>query len=109
MTVSARIISILTALVLIVVLANGVAMAKAKTKTDKIVQGTVVTATDGDLIIRKGKADVTLMYDSASQKPATLAAGTAVRVHYRDEKSQRIVTLVEVTPGKTNAVPASGK
>jgi hypothetical protein len=72
---------------------------KEKSSTDKSVQGTVVAATDANLIIRKGKSDVSLEYDAASRKPSTLAAGTPVLIHYRDEKNKHIVTTVEVVEG----------
>ena len=96
----ARTMSLLTAMFLLVSSAFASSTPKAKTAPEKVVQGTVLTATDSNLIIRKGKTDVSLMYDSASQKPATLAAGTSVLVHYRDEKKQHIVTTIEVTGAK---------
>ena len=75
---------------------------KEKSSTEKSVQGTVVAATDANLIIRKGKSDVSLEYDAASRKPSTLAAGTPVRIHYRDEKNKHIVTSVEVVDGSSS-------
>jgi len=76
---------------------------KEKTSTDKSVQGTVLAATDVNLIIRKGKSDVSLEYDSASKKPSALASGTSVLVHYRDEKNKHIVTTVEVVDPNSSA------
>jgi hypothetical protein len=95
MKVANRLISVLAAFVLVMAPVYGSASAKAKSKTEKVVQGSVIVATDSNLIIRNGKADVTLLYDSASQKPASLAPGTSVLVHYRDEKNKHIVTVVE--------------
>lgn len=76
---------------------------KEKTSSDKSVQGTVLAATPTNLVIRKGKSDVSLEYDSASKKPSTLATGTAVLVHYRDEKNKHVITTVEVVDGNASA------
>ena len=76
---------------------------KEKSSTDKSVQGTVLTATDVNLIIRKGKTDLNMTYDSASKKPSALASGTSVLVHYRDEKNKHIVTTVEVVDPNSSA------
>ena len=75
---------------------------KEKTSTDKSVQGTVLAATDANLIIRKGKSDMSLEYDSASKKPSTLTAGSSVLVHFRDEKNKHVVTTVEVVDSKSS-------
>jgi hypothetical protein len=102
MKLSNRLISALAAFVMVVAPVYLSAAAKDKSKTEKVVQGSVIVATDSNLIIRNGKADMTLLYDSASQKPAALAPGTSVLVHYRDEKNKRIVTTVEMATGKTS-------
>jgi hypothetical protein len=82
---------------------------KEKTSTDKSVQGTVLAATDVNLIVRKGKSDVNLTYDSASKKPSSLATGTPVLVHYRDEKNKHIVTTVEVVDANAGTSKAQAK
>jgi len=109
MKANPRMISMLSAFVLLVAPAFASPMPKAKAKAEKVVQGTVFVATDVDLVIRKGKSDVTLMYDSATQKPATLTPGTLVTVHYRDEKNIRVATVVEVTGGKADPVQGTAK
>ena len=103
MKASARLISVLTATFLFVAPAFLTSAPKEKTSTDKSVQGTVITATDVNLIIRKGKTDVSLEYDSASKKPSALATGTPVLIHYRDEKNKHIVTTVEVVNGNSSS------
>ena len=103
MKASSRLISVLTATFLFVAPAFLTSAPKEKTSTDKSVQGTVVTATDVNLIIRKGKTDVSMEYDSASQKPSALATGTPVLIHYRDEKNKHIVTTVEVVNGNSSS------
>lgn len=109
MNASARLISMLTASFLLVAPAFMSSAPKEKTNTDKTVQGTVLAATDGNLIIRKGKSDMSLTYDSASQKPSALATGTPVLVHYRDEKNKHVVTTVEVTDGNSTNSKAQAK
>jgi hypothetical protein len=76
---------------------------KEKTSTDKTVQGTVLAATDSNLVIRNGKSDMSLEYDSASKKPSTLTAGSSVLVHFRDEKNKHVVTTVEVVDANSSA------
>ncbi len=68
MKASARLMSVLTAAFLLVAPALLSSAPKEKTSTDKSVQGTVLAATDVNLIIRKGKSDVSLTYDSASKE-----------------------------------------
>jgi len=109
MKASARIITVSIAMFLLVAPSFAKSTPKSKTTSEKIVQGTVLVATDGNLVIRKGKTDVSLMYDSASQKPPTLAAGTFVLVHYRDEKNKHVVTTVEVTDEKASDSKAQAK
>ena len=109
MKASARLMSILTATFLLVAPALMSSAPKEKTSTDKSVQGTVLAATDVNLIIRKGRSDVSLTYDSASKKPTTLASGTPVLVHYRDEKNKHIVTTVEVIDGNSSTTKAQAK
>jgi hypothetical protein len=109
MKASARWISVLTATLLLVAPMLVTPAPKEKTATDKTVQGTVLAATDSSLIIRKGKADMSLEYDSASKKPSTLATGTAVLVHFRDEKNKHVVTTVEVVDGNSSATKPQAK
>ena len=103
MKASAGLMSVLTATFLLVAPMLVSSAPKEKTNTDKSVQGTVLAATDVNLIIRKGKSDMSLDYDSASKKPSTLATGTAVLVHFRDEKNKHVVTTVEVVDGNSSA------
>jgi hypothetical protein len=109
MKAAARLMSVLTATVLLVAPALLSSAPKEKTSTDKSVQGTVLAATDVNLIIRKGKSDVSLEYDSGSKKPSTLATGTPVLVHYRDEKNKHIITTVEVVDGNSSTSKAQAK
>ena len=103
MKASTGVMSVLTASFLLFAPMLVSSSPKERTKTDKSVQGTVLTATDVNLVIRKGKSDMSLEYDSASKKPSTLAAGTAVLVHFRDEKNKHVVTTVEVVDGNSSA------
>ena len=104
MKATAKWISVFAAIFLLVSPMLVTSEPKEKTTTpDKTVQGTVLATTDSNLIIRKGKADMSLQYDSASKKPSSLATGTAVLVHFRDEKNKHVVTTVEVVDGKTSA------
>ena len=109
MKASAGLISVLTATFLFVAPSFVFSTPKEKTSTDKSVQGTVLAATDSNLVIRKGKSDVSLEYDSASKKPSTLATGTAVLVHYRDEKNKHVITTVEVVDGNSTASKPQAK
>ena len=109
MKISARIISMLTAAALLVTPVFASSTPKTKTKAEKVVQGTVLTATNDTLIIRKGKSDLALLYDSSFQKPSRLVPGTSVLVHYRDEKTKHVITAVEVTDGKSNDGNAPAK
>ena len=103
MKANVGLMSVLTAAFLFVVPSLVSSAPKGKTSIDKSVQGTVLAATDTNIIIRKGKSDVNLEYDSASKKPSTLATGAAVLVHYRDEKNRHVITTVEVVDGKSSA------
>jgi len=99
-------LTVFTATFLVVAPVLLISAPREKTDTDRSVQGTVVAATDVNLIIRNGKYDVSLTYDSASKKPSTLASGTSVLVHYRDEKNKHIVTTVEVVdPNSSTGKP----
>jgi len=109
MKITAITLSVLTAIFLIATPAFSSSTPKSKTSTEKVVQGTVLTSTDSNLVIRKGKSDWSLTYDSASQKPSALTVGTPVLVHYRDEKNKHIVTTVEVTDAKTNTSQPQAK
>jgi hypothetical protein len=109
MKASARLMSALTVTFLLVAPFFLSSSPKEKTSTDKSVQGTVLAATDVNLIIRKGKSDVSLEYDSASKKPSALATGTPVLVHYRDEKNKHIVTTVEVVDGNSSGSKPQAK
>jgi len=101
MKTNARLISVLTAGLLVAAPLFMSAAPKEKVATEKVVQGTVVAATNDNLIIRKGKTDWSMQYDAAARKPATLTAGAAVMVHYRDEKNKHIITSVELSTGST--------
>ena len=95
-------LTVLTAIFLFIAPALLPAASNGKAVADKSVQGTVVAATDANLVIRKGKTDVSLEYDSVSKKPSTLPAGTSVLVHYRDEKNKHVITTVEVVDGNSS-------
>jgi hypothetical protein len=105
----ARLMCVLTVTFLLVAPVFMSSSPKEKTSTDKSVQGTVLAATDVNLVIRKGKSDVSLEYDSASKKPSALATGTPVLVHYRDEKNKHIVTTVEVVNGDSSSSKPQAK
>jgi hypothetical protein len=105
----ARLMCVLTVTFLLVAPVFMSSSPKGKTSTDKSVQGTVLAATDVNLVIRKGKSDVSLEYDSASKKPSALATGTPVLVHYRDEKNKHIVTTVEVVNGDSSSSKPQAK
>jgi hypothetical protein len=109
MKATARLISVFAATFLLVAPMLVTSAPKEKTSTDKTVQGTVLTTTDSNLVIRKGKADMSLEYDSASKKPTTLAAGTSVLVHFRDEKNKHIVTNIEIMDGNSSASKPQAK
>jgi hypothetical protein len=103
MKANTGLMSVLTATFLFVAPMFVSSAPKEKASSDKSVQGTVLAATDVNLIIRKGKSDMSLEYDSASKKPSTLATGTAVVVHFRDEKNKHDVTTVDVVDGNSGA------
>jgi hypothetical protein len=109
MKATAGLMSVLAATFLFVAPVLLTSAPKEKTGTDKSVQGTVLAATDANLIIRKGKSDVSLEYDSASKKPSALATGTPVLVHYRDEKNKHIVTTVEVVDPNSSTGKSQAK
>jgi len=109
MKATAKLMSVLAAAFLLVAPMLVSSAPKEKTSADKTVQGTVLTTTDSNMVIRKGKSDMNLEFDSASKKPTTLAAGTAVLVHFRDEKNKHVVTTVEVVDGNSNASKPQAK
>src|SRR4030095_6898523 len=63
-----------------------------KTSTPKVsnhvAEGSVVAVSNDSLTLRSGKKDMTFKLNSATQKPASLAAGSQVSVNYHDEANQ---------------------
>ena len=109
MRVNARLVSLVTAGCLMAAPLLVSAKNKEKTSSEKVVQGTVVAATNDNLIIRKGKADWSMQYDAASRKLADLTAGTAVMVHYRDQNQKHIITTVELANNSAGGGKAQAK
>ena len=80
--------------------------AKTKTSAPKVsnhvVEGSVVAVSNDSLTVRSGKKDMTFKLNSATQKPASLAAGSEVSVNYHDEANQHLATSIEPAAAKAN-------
>ena len=83
--------------------------AKTKTSAPKVsthvVEGSVVAINNDSMTVRSGKKDMTFKLNSATQKPASLAAGSQVSVNYHDEANQHLATSIEPAATKANKAP----
>ena len=70
-----------------------------------VVEGSVVAINNDSMTVRSGKKDMTFKLNSATQKPASLAAGSQVSVNYHDEANQHLATSIEPAATKANKAP----
>ena len=67
-----------------------------KPAKERVLKGSVVALTGDTLTIRgDNKKDAVFMLNSGTQKPASLAAGAKITVHYKDEANKHIATNIE--------------
>jgi hypothetical protein len=85
---------------------QGTPKSSTKTSTPKVsnhvAEGSVVAVSNDSLTLRSGKKDMTFKLDSATQKPASLAAGAQVSVNYHDEANQHLATSIQPAAAKAN-------
>ena len=92
---------------------QGTAKSSTKTSTPKVsthvVEGSVVAVSNDSLTLRSGKKDMTFKLNSATQKPASLAAGSQVSVNYHDEANQHLATSIQPSAAKANTKASTKK
>ncbi len=86
--------------------AKNTKVAASKTAAVHVLQGSVVSISSDSMTVRSGKKDVTFKLDSATQKPASIAAGTEVSVNYRDDGNQHLATNIQPSAAKASGLSA---
>ena len=79
-----------------------------KTQPTHTTKGTVSSVTTTQLMLSpgKGRKDLSFMLGADAQKPANLAPGDKVTVHYRVENNQNMVTSIQTEPSKNSGITA---
>src|SRR5262245_22990064 len=77
-----------------------------KTQPTHTTKGTVSSVTTTQLMLSpgKGRKDLSFMLGADAQKPANLAPGDKVTVHYRVENNQNMVTSIQAQPSKSTEI-----
>jgi hypothetical protein len=100
--------TLLTTLTLAILLAPFASAAKPAGKAMKS-SGTVVSATDTNLVVTSGKAkkQITYLLNAETQKPDTLAPGSKVTIEYKMNGKERVATMIQEATGGAAPVAAS--